>query len=1223
LNPVLQAMPRAFAARTNAVRNSLQLGAGLGALTLVAFAQPAFAANECGPAAAGTVTCTAAATPPANGNPYPNGVSYNAPPGPLTVVLNADTVVDTTPSGNVGVNVQSPNQNLTVNAAPGATVKTIANGADAIRAESFFGTGNIAVSGGNLSTFGDQAYGVRADTFTGSVLVNGGTVSTNGSNAFGIYASTAIGSTATVTGGDVTTQGDGAIGVYVSGGSGLTAAAPMSVKTSGIGATGIYVTSSLFSGTAQAGSGTTNVTTSGSDATGISAFGRDGTTVNYNNITTTGLNNAVGISVVTGSAVTNINGSTTGLLSTTGTNSTGINATALGATTIKVGNVSATGVGSSGINATAGTNVSVTAGNVTSGNNGVTATTLGAGNATVAVGNVTTTDAGAYGVQAQGNVVNLTAGNVVANGNAVLAGATGTNTVKVGNVTSTGAGNIGVLATGTAVDVTSGNVNAQGTGLIAVGSNGVTVRAGQVTSTSTTGGNGIIAATSGGDVNVQATGVTGNGDALIAAAAGGTVVNVGNVTSTGATGRGIFASAGTSVNVTSGNVTSGGDGIQALGSNAVTVNAGRVNATGAGSRGIVATSSTAGPVSVTSTGVTANGDAVVATGTGTVAANLSGTNNSVTGSGAVLNAGTTATLTLANGGTLNGAVNGATITAPTSATVTNFGTIGGTNAAIDATGVVGPTAITNNASGTINGRILLGAGNDTLNNAGVFNSTAASTFGAGNDTVNNSGTFNANANNDFGAGNDTFNNSGTFRVLPTSAVAGTVTLAGLEAFNNSGSITLLNGHTGDNLVIPGTYTGTGAAALAVDVNLGTTPTTSDRLTIGGAATGSTAVTVNRLDTGPAVLSTAAGTTVVQAGAGSTTGAFTLAGGPDASGIIQYGIVFNPTLNQYNLVSAPGAAAYRTSLFGDGVRNLWLQSADAWSGHMRELRDNIAANGPGGAGGRFWIQGFGQKESRSNSATYGFNGIVTPVNLSYDQDYYGVQMGLDFGAPVGDAGGFNFGITGGYQNSKMSFGGNTADHINFNAINGGVYGSFTSGIFFVNALGKYDYYWGENISPSGNYRNDVNGSVWGGKAEAGLRFGQDLFIEPSASIAYTHSDFGDLGVAAGNFAINDDDGLRGKAGGRVGYVTQVGGAKLTVYAGANYVHEFQGRSNVTFTSGGQSVAFRSPYNNDYVEGTFGVNIGSDAGKISGFFEGRYSDGSDYNGYGARGGVRVRF
>ena len=37
----------------------------------------------------------------------------------------------------------------------------------------------------------------------------------------------------------------------------------------------------------------------------------------------------------------------------------------------------------------------------------------------------------------------------------------------------------------------------------------------------------------------------------------------------------------------------------------------------------------------------------------------------------------------------------------------------------------------------------------------------------------------------------------------------------------------------------------------------------------------------------------------------------------------------------------------------------------------------------------------------------------------------------------------------------------------------------------------------------------------------------------------------------------------------------------------------------------------------------MNIGSDAGMISGFFECRYAEGCDYGSYGARGGIRVRF
>lgn len=715
---------------------------------------------------------------------------------------------------------------------------------------------------------------------------------------------------------------------------------------------------------------------------------------------------------------------------------------------------------------------------------------------------------------------------------------------------------------------------------------------GQVTSTSANG----VFASGGTNVNVIATSVTAVGNGIIANAGDTANVKVGQVTTTGGVGATGIAASGTDVSVIAGDVTTTGDGIFATALESITINTGRINAPGAPSRGIVALGGTS--VNVTSAGVTANGNGVVATSaTGLADVRLSGATNSAAGSGTVIT-GDSARLTL-TGGSLNGAINGATIISGTTTTVNNSGRITGGVAAIDAT-AGGTVTINNLAGGTIASPILLGAGDDR---------------------VNNSGTFEANANSDFGAGVDVFNNTGTLAVLPGALAPGAVALTGLTTFNNTGGlIDLRNGHTGDTLGLPGNYVGSDNARLAIDIR-GLTPASIDLVTIGGSATGTTAVTVNRLDS-PAVLSTATGTVFVDAGAGSTSGAFAIAPASQVDGLIQYGVVYNPTLNTYALVSAPSAAAYRTSLFADGVRNLWLQSGDAWSAHMRELRDNIAANGPGGAGGRFWFQGFGQTERRRNANTFSFNGIMTPVDLSYDQDYYGFQMGADLGAPVGDEGGFNFGITGGYQNSTMSFA-NTADGIKFNAVNGGVYASFTSGIFFVNALGKYDYYWGENVSPAGNYRADVNGSVWGAKAEAGLRFGQDFFIEPAASISWTNSDFDSISVPSGDFAINDADGVRGKAGARIGYVTQAGVAKLTVYGGANYVHEFRGRDDVVFTSGGQTVAFRSPYNNDYVEGTLGVNIGSEAGKISGFFEGHYADGRDYDGFGARGGMRVRF
>ncbi len=381
------------------------------------------------------------------------------------------------------------------------------------------------------------------------------------------------------------------------------------------------------------------------------------------------------------------------------------------------------------------------------------------------------------------------------------------------------------------------------------------------------------------------------------------------------------------------------------------------------------------------------------------------------------------------------------------------------------------------------------------------------------------------------------------------------------------------------------------------------------------------MSITPLNTTPAVLSTSAGTVLVQAGAASTAGAFTLNGANVDQGLIQYGIVYNPTTFAFSLVATPGAGVYRTALFAEGARNLWLQSGDAWSGHMRELRDNVAANGDGSAGGRLWGQAIGQVEQRGSNRSFAYNGLTTAVNMGYKQDYFGGQMGLDFGGPAG-SGAFAFGVTGGYLNSDLSFAG-SPDRINFDAVNGGVYASYTSGMFFFNALGKYDYYWGDNVSISGRYTQKLKGSVYGGKAEAGVRLGTTLWVEPSASVSYTHSDFHDFSVASGSFAFNDQDGVRGKGGARIGYVADIGTAKVTFYGGGNYVHEFKGQDQVVFTSGGQVVTIGNQRLRDYGEGTLGVNVGSQHGPISGFFEGRYANGGDYEGFGGRAGMRFRF
>ncbi|MEO7687882.1 MAG: autotransporter domain-containing protein [Sphingomonas sp.] len=862
--------------------------------------------------------------------------------------------------------------------------------------------------------------------------------------------------------------------------------------------------------------------------------------------------------------------------------------------------------------------------------------TSATGNITLIGGTTTTTGINAGGISAITNsgAIDITTGTVITSGaNAVGASArsnSGNVTITVGAIGTSGAGSVGAIArTGGAgaATIQGGTISVTGTDATGASVKSATGAATvNLVSVKTRGANadGINVTSTGGTASVTATRVLTNGDnasGIVVSGAQGASVTYGTISTTGAGATGILIPAGpvatAKATVTgTGALTTTGANADAMNVNAtgaVTIAAtGTIGTIGNNSRGVVANGG--GAVNVSTTGVTTTGTTsagVVATSTGSsVRVVLAGTNSSATSDGVTIVAATSAVLDVAAGGSLNGGANGATITSGTTTKVNNAGTLNGAAYALVANG----GAVTLNNAGTLNGRIALTDNADVVNNSGVFNATGVSLYGAGNDQFNNSGTYLANAGADFGAGADTFTNTGTFRVLGASASAGTITLAGLEAYNNSGLIDLRNGHAGDVLVLPGTYTGTGSAMLNLDVNPGGAGANTDQLRIGGAASGSTQVTLTTVGTNAAVLGTSA--VLVQAGAGSSANAFTLANANVDQGLIQYGIVYNPTTFAYNLVGAPGVGVYRTAIFGEAVRNLWLQSGDAWTGHMRELRDNIAANGTGGAGGRVWAQTLGQVEQRKSSRTVTNFGITTQADVGYKQDYFGGQMGVDFGG-----GGFAFGITAGYLNSNLNFA-NSADRMNFDDVNGGVYANYSAGGFFLNALAKYDHYWGSTKSLTGRYSRDLQGSVYGGKAEVGFRFGTSLFVEPAASVSYTHTDMDDFTLASGSFGFDAQDGVRGKGGARIGYVTQIGAAKVSFYGGGNYVHEFKGQDRVAFVSGGQTVLFSNNRIRDYGEGTLGLNIGSEQGKISGFFEGRYADGGDYEGYGGRAGVRLR-
>ncbi len=1184
-------------------------------LAVAAFASPAYAANECGPATSGAVVCTAA------GNPYAGGISYT-PTGNLQLTTNSDVAA----TGTVSVNGTGTTQ-ITNN---GTITTTGAGTSFTPGAQGIFARGSsVSVGGtGAISTSGLNARGVDAATSgAGAVTVNVGNVTTTGTggggpgffpNSSAIFANTDAGAI-TVTGGTLQTAGDFASGVQAISNTGDITINTGAITTTGANANGVSAQSYTAGTVAVTSTGT--IGTSGQAANGVSVYARNGTaTAHVANVNATGFN-AAGILVNGGTAANASFGSVTtagsfgqgvyaqssGDVTVSGTNVTtaGTDAAAVYAfsdtgnvAVTTTGTVATTGGSSRGIYAYSNSgNTAVVAKNVTTtGNNSDAIVAVGANASVTISGTVSTQGHQAYNnSNANAVLVKATDGvaTVVNNGSVSTAGdnatailATATQGIAIsgsGSVATTGYHALGIDANSAAgpVSVTTGNISTHGgqsIGLRAQGNGAVTVVTGAVTTTGA------------GAIGVEATGLNAApppvDDVLSFAVAAvdqpaGVSVTTGAVKTSGAYAAGVLAYSS---------------------SGPVTINVASVATTGPGSVGVQGRGG--GAVNITTgTASSASREAVYA-GSFTDAATvtLNGATTGAGGNAVFIAAATSATLNLGTGGSLTAAGGGADLLAGTTATINNAGTITGDGTA--------PILTVFNAAPL------------TFNNSGTFTGTVQFATGS-NDTVNNSGTYNAKYDQNFGTGTDTFNNSGTFRVLPGSTTAGTVHLTGLEAFNNSGLVDLRNGHTGDVLSTSSTFKGSGASTLGIDVNFANAGSTSfaDQLTAAGAITGSTTLAFNQIGANGAILNT--GTVFATGGAGSSATAFSLTSASQDVGLIRYGVVFNPANNTYSLVGTPGDSVFRALKINEGAQQLWYKSADTLTAHLSDLRDAKFA-GAAPDGGRIWGQIYGGVVTHNSAQTFSTFGLTRTVDLSYRQDAYGVQLGVDLGSRDMGSGNFVFGITGGYLSSDLTFAG-SADRVTYSVVNGGAYASYVSGGLFLNVLGKYDYIWADSKSPASGYADKFHGSSYGAQGEAGIRFGGDRFYaEPVATIAYVHTDLKNIQALGQTIGFDNLDGLRGKAGLRVGSKLDLaGGSVAVIYAQGNYVHEFKGKDGIDFTSGGTTVSYDNQKIGDYGEAKLGINI-STIGGVTGFIEGfgEYAKHGDYKGGGGRAGLRIK-
>ena len=1206
--------------------------------------QPAVVVNSAGGISAHVASITTAGD-------GATGAALRAADG---VVFTADDAVRTVGNNAPGLNIQGSTISVASN-----LIQTQGTNANGVQLVSL--SGPIDLNTAAIDTSGDNSSAALLRS-AGNTDVNVGVLRTQGSQALGLDVATdpaacvLLGNgscNVTMAADQITTNGFGGIGALVSAATGVTTIRVDALQTGGDEAAGLNlsanptVCATLGAGACDQKFTVGSLTTQGAGSPGALVRAAGNISANANVLTTNG-QNAAGLDLASdpdacvllgkGQCGTSFN---VGQLTTSGAGATGVLARVAGPTTGRVGILGTSGGDATGIDIAGDPTACVLIGS-------------GACDVNLAANQVTTQGQGAAGV-----LVNAPA-NIVANiGNITTAGdnATGLGittdptlcvvlgpgacgiSATTGPVTTSGTGSPGVNVDGggdPAVVSTgpvatsgddSGGVNVMNNGSTTVETGPVTTEGSNSPGVNVNGGNGPTSVTTGnittaGDgsdgVAVAGTGLVsvttgnvttrGNGSAGVAVAGGdgGITVSYGTIVTNGNGSPGVSVSGNGPITIGGGSVTTSGDrsdGITVAGrTGVVRITAGPIITRGSKSDGIAINTTNgdqvvfAGPVAVS--GAAANGIVAESSGCGAVNITATGAITSANGAGIAASSACRVSVTTRAGAPVEGRQDGIVVTSGTGSTIVVGDSV--SSAAGPAIAARGAGAqVTIGSTGTLNGRVDLTDASDTLVNNGTFEATGDSAFGGG---------------------SDSFLNAGTLGVRRLLGTPGAVAFTGLESTTNSGLIDLRNGHARDTLTLPGTFNGTGGSTLAVDVSIEASGSSTDSLVIGGAATGRTMVLLQPLGINAGLLVN--GLVVVDAGAGSSPTAFTLAGGRTTVGLVGYSLAFNPVTSDYALYGTPSMQAYELLKASEGARQIFYRTDDAWSGHMQSLRDGSSeADQTQRRGVALWGQAYGSvnnSRSREDVTAFGQSQLVA---LDNQQDFFGGQLGYDMGGINGDRG-VVLGVTGGYASSTLSFR-NNPDRIDYDAVNGGVYAGLKAGPIFMNLLGKYEHYWARANMPGAGLRQKIDGDSWGGKAEAGVRLGSDRFhAEPAVAIEFAHTSLDTLAAAPTTIDFNAANGLRGSAGLRLGTDLVSGAMRTSLYASGSVVHELEGRAGLAFDNGGQSVSFRNDRIGTYGHGTVGVNIASGF-RVSGFIEANGDWSGDYEGGGGRAGINVRF
>jgi opacity protein-like surface antigen len=347
--------------------------------------------------------------------------------------------------------------------------------------------------------------------------------------------------------------------------------------------------------------------------------------------------------------------------------------------------------------------------------------------------------------------------------------------------------------------------------------------------------------------------------------------------------------------------------------------------------------------------------------------------------------------------------------------------------------------------------------------------------------------------------------------------------------------------------------------------------------------------------------------------------------------------------------ASASAATTLSSVFTNMDTAFLSQGNAFVSSPKSDRPDFAVGG-------IWIRGIGGEVETSSTGTAtspvaGFSGTVT-CNTTVREGYGGVQVGQDLGELNfgGTAANLHFGWTAGYAEANAHDVNGLGTSGNFQAPFAGVYGVFTYGNFFADALARVNFYemrLSDSLAGANNQGLDARGVSFGASIGYNIPLYLNWFLEPSLGIIHSNTTIDSLSVyevippsartigicgsstaaclIAGVINFDDVESTLGHAGVRVGTNLTIGQLALQPFVTAAVWNEFEGPTTTTFVNGTPSLA--GTVSTTRV-GTYGQYSAGAAAQILdtgwlGYLRVDYREGEFINGVGLNGGLRYQF